>query len=633
MGLRPAEREFLAASVDAQVAERREREVVERRSADAEARAQRRTRQLAIAALVVALVGALATFAWVQRDDARRAEADLADTQTAQRLAASSLATLADDPELSLLVAMEAVRTTSGHGYALPEAIDATHWALQALGVQYPVTADTATAARFGPSGVRGVWVLPVDELMALAESASDRRLTADECRRYVGADCPAEPANVSGVEYLGGRDAYAQLVPLDQAEVVVGVPIDGGESDVEEWQRNLDAIAEQHGLRLRLQQLPTTGSLRDTVARSTEADVYVIDPRGLPDLLGERRLVDVRSFLDEAALVDDYGAHLVSLSRVADDGTWPSDTGPVYGVFADAQSKAVVWTDDAELTDLDDRTPGDWASFVSLADSIVADGRTPFCLGLESGDADGWPATDWVEMAVLRAAGPDLYDAWVDHAVPFDHPAVVDAIATVGAMVHRPGFLDVSPAQAAEREFTAAMVDLVDGTGRCLMVPMPSFMPAFVELPADQPVGVLPFPGFEAGYDDAMVGGAWLAVAVTDRPEVRALVSALASPDWGVGSAALAWPLRPPANARFDPDDMVNPVMAEIVRGHQAAIRSGTFRFDASDLMPTEVEAAFRAGMVRLFREGSPETVDELAAEIAADVEATWRRVEAPDG
>ena len=78
----------------------------------------------------------------------------------------------------------------------------------------------------------------------------------------------------------------------------------------------------------------------------------------------------------------------------------------------------------------------------------MVADGRTPFCLGADGRPgADGWPATDWVEMVVLRTGGPEFYDSWIRHEVPFDDPVVVDAIRTVGEMVHTPGYLDISPA------------------------------------------------------------------------------------------------------------------------------------------------------------------------------------------
>ncbi len=38
-----------------------------------------------------------------------------------------------------------------------------------------------------------------------------------------------------------------------------------------------------------------------------------------------------------------------------------------------------------------------------ALTEKIVKDGGTPWCIGLGSGGATGWPATDWVEDLMLR--------------------------------------------------------------------------------------------------------------------------------------------------------------------------------------------------------------------------------------
>ena len=263
------------------------------------------------------------------------------------------------------------------------------------------------------------------------------------------------------------------------------------------------------------------------------------------------------------------------------------------------------------------------------LAHQMVTDGHNPFCLGIESGGADGWPATDWVETVVLRTAGPDFYDRWIRHEVPFDDPLVVSAIRTIGEMVLTPGFLDTSPAEAADRPLEAAMGDLADRPGSCMMTPLPSFMPNLAGV-VDQPIGAFAFPTFGVGHDDALVGGGVIAVALTDRPEVRKVMAALASADLGTGTTQLDWPDALPANARFDTAQIANPVMGEIVGQLQAAIRSGDFRFDASDAMPPEIgQGAFWEGMLRLFREGSLENLDQLSRDIARDIEAAWRDLE----
>ena len=86
--------------------------------------------------------------------------------------------------------------------------------------------------------------------------------------------------------------------------------------------------------------------------------------------------------------------------------------------------------------------------------------GKVPLCLAVESGAATGWPATDWVETVVLRTAGPDFYDQWINHEVPFDDPIVVSAIRTIGEMVYAPGFLDSAPADVPDRAFATAAHD-----------------------------------------------------------------------------------------------------------------------------------------------------------------------------
>jgi alpha-glucoside transport system substrate-binding protein len=435
---------------------------------------------------------------------------------------------------------------------------------------------------------------------------------------------------SVADTDYLGGTDAYAGAVPFDQAEVVVGMVVPGPDD-----QRNLDAIGEKYGLRARLQVVPFAGaSPLDVDAQGVGADVYMVSGRDLAELATSRPVPDLRTFIDEAQLLADYGSSLVSLSRVGSDGTWPSDTGPIHGVAVASDSKALVWTKEPEFTDLGYAAPSDWASFMATADAIVADGRTPFCLGLESADATGWPATDWVEMVVLRTAGPDFYDAWTQHDVPFDDPVVVEAIRTIGEMVHRPGYLDVNPADAALRPWSDALLDFTNA--RCLMTPFPSYLPASIEawripLPEDGlSVGSFPFPTFGTEFDDAVVGGGDFAAPVADRPEIRILLAAMASPDWGIGASQSDQPSSVPVNARFDVTNLANADVAEIVGGLQAAVRSDSLRLDASDNMPAEIGfGAFLDGMVRLFREGSLENLDELSLDIAQDIEAAWLELE----
>ena len=54
---------------------------------------------------------------------------------------------------------------------------------------------------------------------------------------------------------------------------------------------------------------------------------------------------------------------------------------------------------------------PKTMEELLALTDKIVADGGTPWCIGIESGGASGWVATDWMEDLMLRTQPPEVYD------------------------------------------------------------------------------------------------------------------------------------------------------------------------------------------------------------------------------
>ena len=61
---------------------------------------------------------------------------------------------------------------------------------------------------------------------------------------------------------------------------------------------------------------------------------------------------------------------------------------------------------------------------------------QSPWCLGVESGAASGWPGTDWIEDIVLRQAGPDVYQQWYQGKVKWTDAAIKTAWTTFGDVV-----------------------------------------------------------------------------------------------------------------------------------------------------------------------------------------------------
>src|SRR5215475_9531009 len=125
-----AERTYLKASLD----EREQEHAEERARHDRETRTERRSRSrlrtlvavFAVAAVVAASLTAVAT------NQSRRAQREER-IAGARELAAAAVANLEVDPELSILLATEAIaRTRSADGSVLPEAEEALHRAVVA---------------------------------------------------------------------------------------------------------------------------------------------------------------------------------------------------------------------------------------------------------------------------------------------------------------------------------------------------------------------------------------------------------------------------------------------------------------------------------------------------------------------
>ena len=248
MQLSAPEQAFLGASVAERDREADELLEREHRAVVAERRQRQRGRQLVVVGLVAVLVAALAVFGTVQWRSALDAKGDVEDLLMVDDLVTASRAALDDDPELALLLAMQSVRETVDLGYATEEAVDAVHFALQELGVQYDVDPGTPVAVRPGPYGPVGVYALPPNELMETAESAVQRTLTDAECEAFLSDACPADIDVPENLPLRDGLDSYGATALGPQALAGTSVTISAtGWSENEGFVRELRGIHRPH--------------------------------------------------------------------------------------------------------------------------------------------------------------------------------------------------------------------------------------------------------------------------------------------------------------------------------------------------------------------------------------------------
>src|SRR5262249_45142191 len=101
---------------------------------------------------------------------------------------------------------------------------------------------------------------------------------------------------------------------------------------------------------------------------------------------------------------------------------------GKVYGVFIKAAVKGLIWYN-TKAHDYSASPPKTWDDLTSQGRSNQGRAKSLWCLGIESGAASGWPATDWVEDLVLRTAGPDTYTKWYSGKIKWSDPAIKKAV------------------------------------------------------------------------------------------------------------------------------------------------------------------------------------------------------------
>ena len=266
-------------------------------------------------------------------------------------------------------------------------------------------------------------------------------------------------------------------------------------------------------------------------------------------------------------------------------------DEGNTYAIPMRMAVKSLVWYPKKAFEQAGYEVPETWDDLMALSDQMVADGGTPWCLGAESGPDTGWVFTDWMEELMLRTAGPDVYDQWVAHEIPFNDPAVEKAGDMFGDILFTDGYVLGGTDGALTTPFADADDPMWEQPKpRCWMMRQANFsttiFPDDVQANIDSEAGVFVLPPVTDGYDGTPVlGGGDLAAAFVNDSDVVELMEYMGSPEWGGAWAASGGWLSPQTG--FDgsqyPDDTTRAM-------YEIAADADVFRFDGSDLMPPAV-------------------------------------------
>ena len=270
---------------------------------------------------------------------------------------------------------------------------------------------------------------------------------------------------------------------------------------------------------------------------------------------------------------------------------------GKTYGLPVSANVKSLVWYNPANFKAAGLTVPKTDADMTKLTNTIKSKKLGyPWCIGIESGGATGWAATDWMEEYVLRYGGEAEYTAWWKGKLAWSSPTVQKAAKKFADVALTAGNVNGGGKAIAATGFGATANLFAKDKNKCFMMRQGSFITDFfpdaikAQYKANNftNVGVFKLPA-PAGTTDAVLGGGDLAAAFDNSEATQKVLNFILSDKLGQGPMLTTYPSYLSAHKTFPSAGYKNPITKNI-----AGILSTAklFGFDGSDLAPAVVNA-----------------------------------------
>lgn len=335
--------------------------------------------------------------------------------------------------------------------------------------------------------------------------------------------------------------------------------------------------------------------------------------PGLLKDFASQGKVIDLSTFLNTDWLAQNYLQSWLDMGQIE---------GITAGIWSRFNAKSLVWYPKQAFEEAGYAVPTTWDELIALSDQIVADGSSPWCVGIESGAATGWPATDWMEEFMLRTTSLENYDNWTFPADPanrllFTSPEVKAAAEALGEVWFKDDYVFGGREAIASTFFGDAPTPMFNDPADCYMHKQGNFITSFFPegKVAGEDYGVFYLPGIDEEYGKPILVAGDIFAMFNDRPEVRAVMDFFTRGESLKSWLASGGALSPHNDAQLE---WYGSDMEREIAGLVAAATS--VRFDGSDLMPGAVGAgSFWKGMT----DWVSGTVDLDTA--LAEIDAAW--------
>ncbi len=207
---------------------------------------------------------------------------------------------------------------------------------------------------------------------------------------------------------------------------------------------------------------------------------------------------------------------------------------------------KTIIWYSPANFQALGYTVPTTWDELNTLVEKMVADGKVPWSMGFESGDATGWTGSDFIQDILLVQQGPDYVNNIINGTVPYNDPGVKQAYQTYGKWASDAKYTVGGAKGTLSTNFNDAILKVFSDPPEAMMVKQSGFASGTI-------LGQYPNDKYGTDYDFFVIPGAkglqggsdWM-MAFSDKPAVKALVTYLSSAEGGKNWAAANFGLSP---------------------------------------------------------------------------------------
>ena len=327
--------------------------------------------------------------------------------------------------------------------------------------------------------------------------------------------------------------------------------------------------------------------------ARSGNPPDFYISP--LPsvttELAKDNVLVALDSFMDMDKLNNAYAADWLGLA---------SENNHLYGIFGPVSIKSIVWYSPVYFEQKGYSVPNTWDEMLALTEQMAADGVAPWSIAMGSGDATGWVGTDWIEDIMLRTVGPEVYDQWVDHDIPWTDQRVKDAWEIFGEIGLNEDY--VFGGTSAELS-----IDFGDGADALYTDPPNAYMHRqalflydfirnhFPDLIPGKDIDFFMLPSINPNFGTPALSAGEMLIMFRDTPANQEFMNYWADVEAQVAIAVHFGRLS--ANKLVPSSTYDDPLLQ---KGAELLSTADSVRFDGSDLMPSSIGAgSFWKGVV----------------------------------